>query len=239
MSLTVALDTATDVASIAVAEEGRVLVEVTLPGRRHAAALLPGVTGALQMLGASLRDVGRVLCADGPGSFTGIRIGLATAQGMVRANAAVTVGTLPSLLATAWGATPLAEGPVAVVYDALRGDLFGAVFRVGAARVDVLAPPHLTTFADLRAHVGEPPGLVVGDVATLDGAAVMAWTGRPPVAAGPRAAALIALDGVPGGIADVTDVAGFAPDYGRPAEAQVRWERAHGRSLPDTRGEFR
>ena len=239
MSLTVALDTATDVASIAVADGSRVMVEVTLPGRRHAAALLPGVTGALRMLGASLRDVGRVLCADGPGSFTGIRIGLATVQGIVRANEAVTVGTLPSLLATAWGATPLAEGPVAVVYDALRGDLFGAVFRVGVERVDVLAPSHLTTFADLRARLADPPGVVVGDVATLDRAEVVAWTGRPPVALGPRAAALIALDGVPGGIAEVPDVAGFAPDYGRPAEAQARWERAHGRSLPDTRGEFR
>lgn len=239
MPLTVALDTATDVAGIAVADEGRVLVEVTLPGRRHAAALLPGVTGALRMLGASLRDVGRVLCADGPGSFTGIRVGFATVQGIVRANEAVTVGTLPSLLATAWGATPLTEGSVAAVYDALRGDLFGAVFRVGAARVDVLAPPHLTTFADFRARVAEPPGLVVGEAGVLDRAAVIAWTGRPPVTAGPRAAALIALDGVPGGIAEVGDVAGFAPDYGRPAEAQARWERAHGRSLPDTRGEFR
>jgi tRNA threonylcarbamoyladenosine biosynthesis protein TsaB len=234
MPLTVAIDTVTDVASLAVADEGRVLVEVTLPGRRHAAALLPGVTGALQMLGASLRDVGRVLCADGPGSFTGIRIGLATVQGIVRANEAVTVGTLPSLLATAWGAT------LCVLRRSWK-DAWRPVrrSRVGVERVDALAPSRLTTFAELRARVADPPGLVVGDVAILDRAEVIAWTGRPPVAAGPRAAALIALDGVPGGIAEVPDVAGFEPDYGRPAEAQVRWERAHGRSLPDTRGEFR
>jgi tRNA threonylcarbamoyladenosine biosynthesis protein TsaB len=239
MTFTVALDTATDVASLAVADDGRVLVEISLPGRRHAAALLPGVIGALQMLGASLRDVGRVLCADGPGSFTGIRIGLATAQGIVRANEAVTVGTLPSLLATAWAATPLAEGPVAAVYDALRGDVYGAAYRVGAGRVEVLTPPRLGSFAELRARVPEPPGLVVGDLTVLDRSAVVAWTGRPPLAVGPRAAALIALDGVPGGIVEIPDLAAFAPDYGRPAEAQVRWERAHGRSLPDTRGEFR
>ncbi|HEX9632959.1 MAG TPA: tRNA (adenosine(37)-N6)-threonylcarbamoyltransferase complex dimerization subunit type 1 TsaB [Gemmatimonadales bacterium] len=239
MTLTVALDTATDVASLAVADDDRVLVEVSLPGRRHAAALLPGLTGALQMLGASLRDVGRVLCADGPGSFTGIRIGLATAQGIVRANEAVTVGTLPSLLATAWTAAPLAEGAVAAVYDALRGDVYGAVYRVSAGRVEVVAPPSLASFADLQARVPEPPHLVVGDLAVLDRSAVVAWTGRPPLPGGPRAAALIALDGVPGGIVEVPDVAAFAPDYGRPAEAQVRWERVHGRSLPDTRGEFR
>jgi tRNA threonylcarbamoyladenosine biosynthesis protein TsaB len=239
MTLTLALDTATDVASIAAADDGGVLVEVALPGRRHAAALLPGVTAALQMLGATLRDVGRVLCADGPGSFTGIRIGLATAQGIVRANDAVTVGTLPSLLATAWAAAALTEGSVAAVYDALRGDVYGAVYRVGADRVEVLAPPLLAPFVGLQARVPELPGLVVGDLAVLDRATVVAWTGRPPLAVGPRAAALIALDGVPGGIVEVPDLAGFAPDYGRPAEAQVRWERAHGRSLPDTRGEFR
>ena len=239
MTLTLALDTATDVASIAVADAGRVLVELALPDRRHAAVLLPGITNALQMLGASLRDVGRVLCADGPGSFTGIRIGLATAQGIVHANAAVTAGTLPSLLATAWGAAPFADGPVVAVYDGLRGDLFGAAYRFGADRVDVLAPPLLGSFAELRARVAERPGLVVGDLAVLDPAAVAAWTGRAPVAAGPRAAALIALDGVAGGIADIPDLAAFAPDYGRPAEAQARWERAHGRRLPDTRGEYR
>jgi tRNA threonylcarbamoyladenosine biosynthesis protein TsaB len=240
MTLTVALDSATDVASIAVAEDGQVRVEVTLPGRRHAAALLPGVIGALQLVGASVRDVGRILCADGPGSFTGLRIGLATAQGLARANEAATVGTLPSLLATAWGAARFAgDRPVAAVYDALRGDVYAAVYRVGVHRVETLAPAQLVTLADLPDRLSAPPGLVVGDPAVLDRQAVVDWTGRAPVAAGPRAAALIALDGVPGGVVEVPDLAAFAPDYGRPAEAQVRWERAHGRRLPDTHGEFR
>jgi len=239
MTLTLALDTATDVASIAVADGARVQVEVSLPGRRHAAALLPAITGALQMVGASLRDVGRVLCADGPGSFTGLRIGLATAQGIVRANEAVTAGALPSLLATAWGAAPLADGPVAVVYDALRGDVYAAVYGIAEDRIEVLSPPQVVTVADLAARLAAPPRLVVGDLGVLDRGMVVSWTGRPPVAAGPRAAALIALDGMPGGVVEIPDLAAFEPDYGRPAEAQVRWERAHGRSLPDTRGEFR
>lgn len=237
--LTLALDTATDVASIAVADDGRVRVEVSLPGRRHAAALLPAVLGALGMVGASLGDVRRVLCADGPGSFTGLRIGLATAQGIVRANDAVTVGTLPSLLATAWGAAPMAAGPVAVVYDALRGEVYAAAYRITDAGVAVLAAPHVTTLGKLHARLVERPGLVAGDLTVLDREMVTGWTGRVPVAAGPRAAALIALDGVPGGTTEVPDLVAFEPDYGRPAEAQVRWERAHGRSLPDSRGEFR
>lgn len=239
MSLTLALDTATDVASLAVALDGRVMAEVALPGRRHAAALLPGINGALQMVSASLRDVTRVLCADGPGSFTGLRIGLATAQAIVHANGAVTAGTLPSLLATAWGAAGIAEGPVAAVYDALRGDVFGAVYAFRPDRVEVLVPPTVGPLAALRERCTVPPAVVVGDLAVLDEAAVRSWTGRPPVAASPRAAALIALDGVEGGIRDIPDLVTFEPDYGRPAEAQVRWERAHGRALPDSGGEYR
>jgi tRNA threonylcarbamoyladenosine biosynthesis protein TsaB len=239
MTLTLALDTATDVASLAVADDGVVRVEAALPGRRHASALLPGVLGLLQMVGASLRDVGRVLCADGPGSFTGLRIGFATAQGIVRANDRVTVGTMPSLLATAWGALPLADGPVAAVYDALRGDVYAAVYRVSGTRVEVLLPPQVTVLSDLPARVPEPPDLVVGQPSVLDRGTIVGWTGRPPVPGGPRAAALIALDGVPHGILEVPDLAAFEPDYGRPAEAQARWERTHGRRLPDTHGEPR
>jgi len=243
MTLTVALDTATDVASIAVGRDREPLVEIALPGRRHAAALLPGVVGALQLVGAGLRDVQRVLCSDGPGSFTGVRIGFATAQGIVRGNERVTVGTLPSLLALAWAAAPWAGGgPVAAVYDALRGDVFGAVYGFGPTGVAVLLPPTLLPFKELVERTAAPPQLVVGDGAVLPAAPVTAWTGRPPVddaRIGPRAAALLALDGVSGGIRDIADVFAFEPDYGRPAEAQTRWERTHGRTMPDSGGAFR
>lgn len=239
MTVTLALDTATDVASVAVAANGQLLVELSLPGRRHAAALLPAVTGALQMVGATLRDVNRVLCADGPGSFTGLRIGLATVQGIARANASVTAGAMPSLLATAWGASGFTDGPVVVAYDALRGDVYGAMYRFGAARVEVVVPPRREPLATLLTGVADRPGLVVGDLTVIDEPIARQWTGRPPVGAGPRAAALIALDGVPGGVREIPDLVAFEPDYGRPAEAQARWERAHGRTLPDTGGEFR
>jgi hypothetical protein len=47
------------------------------------------------------------------------------------------------------------------------------------------------------------------------------------------------VDGTGGGTRDIDDIMRFEPDYGRPAEAQVRWERAHGVQLPDSRGDFR
>jgi len=242
VTLTVAMDTATDVASIAVGRDGALLVEVALPGRRHAAALLPGVVAALEMAGATLGDVRRVLTCDGPGSFTGLRIGLATAQGIARGNDAVTVGTLPSLAALAWAAAPLTEGPIAAVYDALRGDVFGAVYQFDPGGVRALVAPALLPLEELIRRAAPPPRLVVGDGGVLPAEQVRAWSGRAPVpmpAVTPRAAAMIALDGVPGGVRDISDVFSFEPDYGRPAEAQTRWEHAHGRPMPDSGGEFR
>lgn len=242
MTLTVALDTATDVASIAVGRDGDVVIELTLPGRRHAAALLPGVVGALRLIGATLGDVDRVLCSDGPGSFTGLRIGFATAQGIVRGRDDVSVGTLPSLLALAWTAAPWAGGPVAAVYDALRGDVFGAIYDFRAGGVTEVFAPALLPLTELIRRTPMAPHLAVGDGAVLGADVIVEWTGRAPVSAphvGPRAAALVALDGLPGGIREIADVFAFEPDYGRPAEAQTRWERTHGRHMPDSGGEFR
>lgn len=243
MTLTVALDTATEVAAIAVGRDGQVVVEVSLPGRRHAAALLPGVIGALQAAGASLADVSRVLCSDGPGSFTGLRIGFATVQGIVRGNEAVTVGTLPSLLATAWAAAAWSGGRrVAAVYDALRGDVFGAVYEFAAGDVTEVLAPGLFPLDEMVRRSPARPDVVVGDTGVLSEDASVRWAGRPAICGplvGPRAAALLALDGVRGGIREIPDVFAFEPDYGRPAEAQTRWERSHGRAMPDSGGEYR
>jgi tRNA threonylcarbamoyladenosine biosynthesis protein TsaB len=243
MTLTLALDTATDVAGIAVGRDRQVLVDLSLPGRRHAAALLPGVIGALQIVGATLADVTRVLCSDGPGSFTGLRIGFATVQGIVRGNDAVSVGTLPSLLATAWAAAPWAGARrVGVVYDALRGDVFAAVYEFRPDGVTTLLAPGLFPLEEMMRRSRGRPDIVVGDASVLSADAVAQWAGRPPITGplvGPRAAALLALDGVPGGIREIPDVFAFEPDYGRPAEAQTRWERSHGRAMPDSGGEYR
>jgi hypothetical protein len=55
----------------------------------------------------------------------------------------------------------------------------------------------------------------------------------------PRATALIALTGLSGGAREVTNASEWEPVYGRPAEAQARWEIAHGRPLPDPSGSAR
>lgn len=201
MTLTLALDTATDGASLAIGEKRAVLAEITLSGRRHAAALLPGMERLVELVGASLRDVQRVLLADGPGSFTGLRIGVATVQGLVRARPEITVGTAPSLLAAAWRAARFHSGAVAALYDALRGEVFGAIYRFDGDAVDCLVAPRLTTVEGLIAASPARVAVAVGDGAVAHADAVGRWTGRAPIgppAGAPAAAAMVALDGVAG-----------------------------------------
>ena len=237
MTLTIALDTATDLATIGVGDADGLIAEVTLGRQRHAAATVPAVLQVLDLAGATFRDVSRIVLADGPGSFTGLRIGVATVQGLLRERDGIAVFTAPSLLAAAWGGSQLADGPVAALYDALRGDVYGAVYAFEDG-VRVLLPPTLAPVAELADRVPHV-SLAVGDGAARYAAAVQRWTGRRPVGppmGSPRAGALLALAARPGAVVPVPDIMTFEPTYGRPAEAQARWERQHGRPLPDSPG---
>lgn len=233
MSLTLAVDTATPIGSVAVGAHDGAIAEVFVGHRRHAAATLPAVEEVLRLAGARLSEVSGIVLADGPGSFTGLRIGFATVKGLLHERPSISLCLAPSLLALAWGVRPFATGPVAALYDALRGDVFAAVYAFAGGRVETLVPPHRTTPAKL-VRTAPAPSLAVGDGAAAHAPAMREWIGRPPIgppAGVPRAAALLELLAVPAATTLVEDPAAIEPAYGRLAEAQVRWERAHGRPL--------
>jgi tRNA threonylcarbamoyladenosine biosynthesis protein TsaB len=236
MKLHLALDTATALGSVALGRGDRVLAEVLVGERRHAAATLPAIEEVLRLGGVGLADLAGLVVADGPGSFTGLRIGFATAKGLLREHPGLALGTAPSLMAAAWRAAGFTQGAVAALYDALRGEVFAALYRFGERGVEVVMAPRLTTPAEL-ARTAPPPALAVGDGADAHAALMRAWTGREPVGPPeglPRASALLGLLDVPGAVRPVEDPVSWEPDYGRLTEAQVRWERAHGRALPHT-----
>ena len=198
--LYLALETATDVPSLALGTPGAPGDDLRIPSRRdlsreieHAAARLLGARGV---------DVGRlagVVVADGPGSFTGLRIGIAFAKGLCRAGRLPLLAA-PSLLGAAWRAARGA-GVVLVEYDALRGDVYRAAYRVTPGGVEVLLAPAL---APAGAAVAQPDGYAR---ATAEHAS---------------AGALLRLVGLDGGAQAVVELAGWEPDYGRPAEAEAR-----------------
>ena len=232
-----ALDTATDRASVALGVAGAVPMEENISGaRRHAASLLPAVQSLLRRAGASLNDLEGIAVSDGPGSFTGLRVGASVAKALVHARR-IPLWTAPSLMVRAAG---VARGGALVlsVANALRGEIYAAAYRFFPDRVETELAPSVRRPADLVTS-GLEPGLVVGEAPSEILAALESWIGRPvigPPEGSPRAARLLELIGRPGGASLVKADREWEPVYGRPAEAQARWEMAHGRPLPDSVG---
>lgn len=242
MSTWLAIDTATDVASVAAGRHGRAGTEAFESGahvqgaRRHAAEIIRLVDFALGRIGVRPQDLDGVVVGDGPGSFTGLRIGWAAAKGLAQETGLQFVA-VPSLLAAAAGAAvKVGAVPIAACFDALRGEVYGALYVVHPDRVETLVAPATTTLADFARSSPAVPVLVVGDGATRYPDVVSAWSGSPPVPLAslpPLATMLLSLFSRAGAARIIDAVAAAEPVYGRPAEAQAKWEARHGRPLPD------
>ncbi len=210
------------------------MLEEELHGaRRHAAALVPLVERLLERANITLHDVRGVLLSDGPGSFTGLRVGASVAKALAHARG-LEVATAPSLMVRA--APHAADGAtVLAVSNALRGDVYAATYRFAPGRVETVLPASVWK-PEALAAAAPAPDVVVGDAPPEAIEVLEGWSGRRvigPPAAWPRAALLFDLRWRDGGAAVVADVERWEPEYGRPAEAQARWEQAHGRPLPD------
>jgi tRNA threonylcarbamoyladenosine biosynthesis protein TsaB len=232
-----ALDTATERASLALGMPGAPLVEEEIGGaRRHAAARLPAVQRLLHRAGASLDDVRGIVLSDGPGSFTGLRVGAAVAKALVYARS-LPLWTAPSLLVRA-AAVARSDELVLAITSALRGEVFAAAYRFLPEGIQAELIPSVRRPEELVGSALQPTALV-GEAAPEIVAILESWVGTRiigPPEGSPRAARLLDLIGRRGGAREVTMVREWQPVYGRPAEAQARWESTHGRPLPDSVG---
>lgn len=212
MSLLLGMDTATDRPTLALAARGEPAVDVVLESRRDLSRDIERVTARLlEGRGARPSDLEGVVVADGPGSFTGLRIGIAFAKGLCRA-LGVPLYRAPSLLGAARAAAPHG-GAVLATYDALRDDVYRAIYGFpanGLPVIEVFLPPELS-----RADAPVPRS---GELVRAD------WTHA-------SAAALLGLVNVPNGALPVAEPAGWEPVYGRPAEAEARHLARYGLSI--------
>ncbi|HYT03752.1 MAG TPA: tRNA (adenosine(37)-N6)-threonylcarbamoyltransferase complex dimerization subunit type 1 TsaB [Gemmatimonadales bacterium] len=237
-----AIDTATDLASVAVGVPPGAEAGAFVQGsRRHAAEIIELADHALDQagLGGGARDLAGIVIADGPGSFTGLRIGWAAAKGLAHA-AGLPLRAVPSLMAAAAAvARQLGPVPVAACYDALRGQVYGALYVVRAEGVETLVAPAVMTVADFARIAPVRPRAVVGDGAMRYPEDVLRWSGAAPLPLEsliPNAVTLLSLfthEGAARALDDSPPL-GAEPVYGRPAEAQALWEARHGQPLPDS-----
>lgn len=188
----VAIDTATELLSIALicgnpGAERRYAYHADA-GLRHGSNLLPALQWLLDRAGIRAADLDLIICCDGPGSFTGLRIGLATAKGLAVAAAAPLV-VVPTLDALAWPHR-VWPGLVVAAVDARKQRYYGALFRDGrklSGDLDV-APDDLTALI-LETAMPTEPILITGPAAqqlhgqlTINSARCCGHSGAEPAA---------------------------------------------------------
>jgi tRNA threonylcarbamoyladenosine biosynthesis protein TsaB len=160
--LLLAIESATQVMSVALLEGEALRAEISSVDERvHSERLLPAIDQLLQLAQCSLADLDGFAVSIGPGSFTGLRIGLATVKGLVP-GAHREIAAVPTLAALTLSAAG-APGPVAAVLDARREEVYAACFErpgeIGAARF----PDAVFTADELAAALPRPCTLVVGE----------------------------------------------------------------------------
>ena len=158
--LLLALDTATEKGSLALVAEDRVLMEYSLDSHNaYLTCLMPGVAAILRKSGKEAADLTAVAVSTGPGNFTGLRIGLATAKTLAWSLNCplVPVPTLEVLAAR----FPFSPDPIGVLMDAKRGEVFWGLFRCPEDRPQVLEGPLRLPVAELPARL-RPPLLLTG-----------------------------------------------------------------------------
>ncbi|WP_326828858.1 tRNA (adenosine(37)-N6)-threonylcarbamoyltransferase complex dimerization subunit type 1 TsaB [Streptosporangium sp. NBC_01810] len=131
--LVLAFDTATPAVTAALHDGARVLAEsTTVDARRHGELLVPTIETVLSEAGASLRDVTTVVAGSGPGPYTGLRVGLVTAQALATSLGVPAYGVC-TLDAIAYG-SGLTE-PFLVATDARRKEVFWGQYQEMRARL--------------------------------------------------------------------------------------------------------
>ena len=152
-----AIETATPAQSVALVEDDRLLAELSYEAQgNRGGMLLPTVDRVLRKAGVAPGDLDAVAVSVGPGSFTGLRVGLATAKGLALGAGARLAG-MSTLEALAEGYA-LTDGMICALLDAYRGEVYMAVFRRNGNVLERVAP-----------DVVLAPGAVASALAAVEG----------------------------------------------------------------------
>lgn len=214
--LVLALDASTYAGSVALIRDDVVVAQgvVAMRGEREE-RLMPAIATILADHSIKVGHLDAVACGAGPGSFTSLRIAASIAKGLCAAREIPLLVAPSTLLAVPAADPPLPAGRYVVALDAMRGDFFFQEVDVDARGVLQPGDSGRTTRAALEEH------------AAARGARIVGPGESPPLV--PHASAFAQLISL--GIARPVEMTTWEPDYGRKAEAQVRWETAHGREL--------
>lgn len=160
--LILALETTTPAGSVALVAEDRVLVSRYFDvGLQHGQLLFAEIDGALQVAGRSFGDLSAISVSIGPGSFTGLRLGLSAAKGFCLAGdlPLVAVSTLEALA----GRLPYARHPVCPMLDARRQEVYAALYDTAEGYPRALSLPRAVAPQVLLAERAGAPTIFLGE----------------------------------------------------------------------------
>jgi tRNA threonylcarbamoyladenosine biosynthesis protein TsaB len=205
-------------------------------GQRHAELLAPMIRQLCEAAQVTLAEVGAVAVGVGPGLFTGLRVGLATARALAFALEVPMVG-VSSLDVVAFPAR-LTDRTVVAVTDARRGELFWAFYRPTPDAPVRLTEPRVGRPAELAAEIAACPDrcLLVGDGVARYRTELCA-TGAlcaGPVPARPSAADLVLLARAAAAAGALVPPAAIRPIYLRLPDAEANWLQRPGTTGPTT-----
>lgn len=223
-----ALDTSTDILSLAVARDGEVLAHTAAGGAQASATLLPAILTLMARAGLTLAELDAIVFGRGPGSFTGLRTACSVAQGLAW-GAGVPVLPFDTLLAVAETARQSAGATqVLALLDARMGEIYHAEYAWADAGWQTLAGPAVSP--PERLPLPAAGAVLAGNAFVPHGERLpAALRALPRVDALPTAEALLALApaGLTAGRAVPADQA--LPLYIRDKVAQTTAERAAAR----------
>ena len=160
------VDTSTAACSIVLSEDGELTGEINTESEEtHSVRLLPGIETLLQGCGCTIRSIDAFAVVCGPGSFTGVRIGLTTVKGLAESLAKPTI---PVTAFEAWVEKfPEQQGVLVPVIDARRGEIYSAVYSRGAEATELLSPGKVEKVPELLASIPHLEACFVGGGATV------------------------------------------------------------------------
>lgn len=217
--IVLAFETSTPTLSVALRDGARVVLHERDDGA-HSNDLFALCDAVLAEAGVARGALDQLACGAGPGSFTGLRVGLASAKGIAFAlgRPLVTVSSLAALALDGAAAAP-ADAALVALADARRGEVFAGLYRKDGDLVAPLAEDRLLEpggfEAWLAAHAGGRPAVLLGDPALAAAVGRAGAGGR----ATPSAAAVAALAAGGRGLDGRT----AGPAYLRPAEVELKF----------------
>lgn len=227
-----ALDTSSLVSSVALVNQTTLLAELTIQIRKtHSEQLMPHIAELLAFAGIKPAELEAIAVSIGPGSFTGLRIGLATAKAIAYAQSIPLVG-VPTLEALAYACT-VPGVMVAPMLDAQKDNVYYAIYCWRDNRLEIIEAAAVGNIDETLARLNklDIPVLTLGEAAVQYADRLKSYPGLIPALPHltiPRAAnvGILGAQMLSSGIRH--DVMNLEPLYIRRSEAEELWEKRHG-----------